>query len=77
MYHNPPSSHLDQRRLLRNYASGKLRQELDDEIEELVQHAEGLSGRERSVNESPRAWTFCVTELAKAARMTQEVLNYG
>lgn len=66
MYSQRQTAHLNELHLLRNYASGRLRQELDDEIEGL-RHQTGSFLKSRSALEGkPRSWSSRVTEMGTA-----------
>ena len=70
MYYQRQTGHLDELYLLRNYASGQLRQELDDEIEGLRHQAGVLSDGEWVIDGIPRVSTSHRTKCASTVSMT-------
>ena len=70
MYYQRQTGHLDELYLLRNYASGQLRQELDDEIEGLRHQAGVLSDGEWVRDGIPCVSTSHGTELARTVSLT-------
>jgi hypothetical protein len=70
MYYQRQTAHLDELYLLRNYASGRLRQELDDEIEGLRHQASVLSDRAWVMDGIPQVATSHRTELARTVSLS-------